>query len=117
LLILKEDIDDRTPRRSSSFFAQEASAPVQHMDADRVRLLKFKDQDPEEAAWQKHKKHVFILSSAGKPIFTRYGDEEKLAPFMALLATVRVGRGGGGRVEKVAARGGEGLRREGLMRA
>ena len=35
--------------------------------------------------WSLHKKHVFVLSSAGKPIFSRYGDESKLAPQMGLL--------------------------------
>ncbi|PVU85898.1 hypothetical protein BB560_006863, partial [Smittium megazygosporum] len=42
--------------------------------------------------WSKIKKHYFILSSAGKPIYSRYGDESKLSPFMgiiqALISTV-----------------------------
>eukprot|EP01095_Lingulamoeba_sp_RSL-Kostka_P017571 TRINITY_DN9234_c0_g1_i1.p1 TRINITY_DN9234_c0_g1~~TRINITY_DN9234_c0_g1_i1.p1 ORF type:complete len:411 (+),score=83.48 TRINITY_DN9234_c0_g1_i1:123-1355(+) len=35
--------------------------------------------------WPKHKKHVFIFSSAGKPIYSRYGDESTLAGFTGVL--------------------------------
>ena len=42
-------------------------------------------EDPDAPSWAQHRKHVFILSSAGKPIFSRYGDESKLAPQMGLL--------------------------------
>ena len=38
--------------------------------------------------WRKHKKHVFIMSSAGKPIFSRYGDEEKLNPIYGVMCSL-----------------------------
>ena len=39
--------------------------------------------------WRYGKKHYFILSEAGKPIYSRYGDEDKLAALMAVMqATV-----------------------------
>ena len=31
-------------------------------------------QDDGSASWRKHKKHFFILSNAGKPIYSRYVD-------------------------------------------
>ena len=43
------------------------------------------DEDISQEVWRKHKKHVFVLSIAGKPIYTRYGDDQKLAPFMASM--------------------------------
>ncbi|KAI9014853.1 vacuolar fusion protein MON1 [Gaertneriomyces semiglobifer] len=41
--------------------------------------------EPASARWVQHAKHFFILSSAGKPIYTRYGDESKLSSFMGLI--------------------------------
>ena len=40
-------------------------------------------------SWRYGKKHYFILSEAGKPIYSRYGDEDQLAALMAVMqATV-----------------------------
>lgn len=33
-------------------------------------------------------KHVFILSSAGKPIYSRYGSEDRLAPVMGVMQSL-----------------------------
>jgi len=38
--------------------------------------------------WIKHKKHFFILSSAGKPIYSRYGDESKLSSLMGVIQAI-----------------------------
>ena len=38
--------------------------------------------------WRIKRKHVFIYTDAGKPIFSRYGDEIKLAPFMGTLTAL-----------------------------
>ena len=35
-----------------------------------------------------HKRHFFILTFAGKPVYTRYGDEVKLSSFFASLSTM-----------------------------
>ena len=34
------------------------------------------------------RKHFLIFSEAGKPIYTRYGDEMALAPFFATMSAV-----------------------------
>ncbi|KAK9863031.1 hypothetical protein WJX84_002813 [Apatococcus fuscideae] len=41
-------------------------------------------RDPSSRSWRAQPKHIFILSSAGKPIFTRHGDENSLAGLMAV---------------------------------
>eukprot|EP00494_Astrolonche_serrata_P028355 UN28621 len=41
--------------------------------------------DPE---FYKLEKHVFIITFAGKPVFSRYGDENSLAPFMGVCSTI-----------------------------
>ena len=37
------------------------------------------------AEWRQNRKHVFVLSDAGKPIFTLHGDEDELASLMAVM--------------------------------
>uniref|UniRef100_A0A7I4A6B9 Vacuolar fusion protein MON1 homolog n=1 Tax=Physcomitrium patens TaxID=3218 RepID=A0A7I4A6B9_PHYPA len=46
------------------------------------------EEDDTSLSWRKHKKHFFILSYAGKPIYSRYGDEHKLAGFSATLQAI-----------------------------
>ncbi|XP_074573583.1 vacuolar fusion protein MON1 homolog [Curcuma longa] len=46
------------------------------------------DEDDGSISWRKRKKHYFILSHSGKPIFSRYGDEHKLAGFSATLQAI-----------------------------
>ena len=49
---------------------------------------RYKDEDIMSSSWKNHNKHVFILSNAGRPIFSRYGREDNLATMMALLMAV-----------------------------
>ncbi|XP_047317945.1 vacuolar fusion protein MON1 homolog [Impatiens glandulifera] len=46
------------------------------------------DEDDASVSWRKRKKHFFILSNSGKPIYSRYGDEHKLAGFSATLQAI-----------------------------
>ncbi|EPS59711.1 hypothetical protein M569_15094, partial [Genlisea aurea] len=46
------------------------------------------DEDDASISWRKRKKHFFILSHSGKPIYSRYGDEHKLAGFFATLQAI-----------------------------
>lgn len=36
-------------------------------------------------AWRMHRKHVFVLSEAGKPVYSRYGSEEALSSTMGVM--------------------------------
>ena len=42
-------------------------------------------KEQRRAEWARRGKHFFILSDAGKPIFSRWGDEQELATFMGVL--------------------------------
>ncbi|KAI9310518.1 vacuolar fusion protein MON1 [Dichotomocladium elegans] len=42
----------------------------------------------ESPSLAKHKKHFFILSSAGKPIWTRYGDESRISSMMGVVQAI-----------------------------
>ncbi|XP_022756097.1 vacuolar fusion protein MON1 homolog [Durio zibethinus] len=46
------------------------------------------DEDDTSISWRKRKKHFFILSNSGKPIYSRYGDEHKLTGFSATLQAI-----------------------------
>ncbi|TKY67216.1 SAND protein [Spatholobus suberectus] len=46
------------------------------------------DEDDASLSWRKRKKHFFVLSHAGKPIYSRYGDEHRLAGFSATLQAI-----------------------------
>ncbi|KAE8711492.1 double-stranded RNA-binding protein 2-like [Hibiscus syriacus] len=62
------------------------------------------DEDDASISWRKRKKHFFILSNSGKPIYSRYGDEHKLAGFSATLqAIISFMENGGDRVKLVNA--------------
>ncbi|KAI8972994.1 vacuolar fusion protein MON1, partial [Pilobolus umbonatus] len=38
--------------------------------------------------WLRHNKHFFILSSAGKPVWSRYGDETQLSSLMGVVQAI-----------------------------
>ncbi|KAI3748245.1 hypothetical protein L6452_11205 [Arctium lappa] len=46
------------------------------------------DEDDASVSWRERKKHFFVLSHSGKPIYSRYGDEHKLAGFSATLQAI-----------------------------
>ena len=61
-----------------------AGRRLEELALERARR-RYDEEDPSAPSWALHKKHVFVLSSAGKPIFSRYGDESLLAPQMGML--------------------------------
>uniref|UniRef100_A0A1A7Z6I0 Vacuolar fusion protein MON1 homolog n=1 Tax=Iconisemion striatum TaxID=60296 RepID=A0A1A7Z6I0_9TELE len=44
-----------------------------------------RDEDVTTDSWRQHRKHVFVLSEAGKPIYSRYGSEEALSSTMGVM--------------------------------
>ncbi|CAG8684770.1 6849_t:CDS:10, partial [Cetraspora pellucida] len=49
---------------------------------------KYGNEDPQSMTWSQHRKHFFILSSAGKPIYTRYGDESRISSYMGVIQAI-----------------------------
>ncbi|XP_070967751.1 vacuolar fusion protein MON1 homolog B-like isoform X2 [Oncorhynchus clarkii lewisi] len=45
----------------------------------------YRDEDVMAESWRQHRKHVFVLSEAGKPIYSRYGSEEALSSTMGVM--------------------------------
>jgi vacuolar fusion protein MON1 len=38
--------------------------------------------------WRSRRKHFFILSSAGKPIYSRYGDDGIISGYMGVIQAI-----------------------------
>jgi hypothetical protein len=69
--------------------SQSSQTPLETAAAHGLRRPReFCDEDPSHPNWRTHHKHVFVLSQAGKPIYARYGDEQRMAPFMAAISAV-----------------------------
>jgi vacuolar fusion protein MON1 len=58
------------------------------LNEGQPKYLRFINEDVSSLSWRQHKKHIFILTDAGKPIFSRYGKEDDLSPMMGLLMAV-----------------------------
>ncbi|KAJ3430588.1 hypothetical protein M0812_23599 [Anaeramoeba flamelloides] len=48
------------------------------------RYQKHEEEGLQDEKWRNHKKHYFILTQAGKPIYTRYGSGSKLSSFICI---------------------------------
>ncbi|XP_066154719.1 vacuolar fusion protein MON1 homolog [Euwallacea fornicatus] len=60
---------------------------------DENGVDKGEDEDETSLDWTSKKKHIFVLSAAGKPIYSRYGNEDKLAwLFGVMLGLFRYSR-------------------------
>lgn len=81
---LQDDVDDDETRRSSVMSAELASSveglAVSADDAEGEETSSWMHtstntlsdgEDVNHPAWRNHKKHVFILSEAGKPVYSR----------------------------------------------
>ncbi|KAK0131881.1 Vacuolar fusion protein MON1 B [Merluccius polli] len=62
------------------------SSPLSENIAEEAPPLQsHRDEDVMAESWRQHRKHVFVLSEAGKPIYSRYGSEEALSSTMGVM--------------------------------
>ena len=52
------------------------------------KARRYAHEHNKDEAWYKHKKHVLICSWAGRPIYTRYGDDTMLAAYMGVVSAI-----------------------------
>ncbi|CAL9196795.1 unnamed protein product [Musa hybrid cultivar] len=72
----------------SNGIEEEADDGGSSLRGDWSRGKRHFDEDDASISWRNRKKHFFILSHSGKPIYSRYGDEHKLAGFSATLQAI-----------------------------
>ncbi|XP_045483266.1 vacuolar fusion protein MON1 homolog A [Harmonia axyridis] len=73
-----EDCNNETLGNVSSY--DDISSPVK-VDNDDGEIL-------QDQQWALKEKHIFVLSMAGKPIYSRYGNEDKLAWLFGVMQTL-----------------------------
>eukprot|EP00061_Rhincodon_typus_P006961 g28127.t1 len=54
----------------------------------RQSMLSEKEEDITAESWRQHRKHIFVFSDAGKPIYSRYGTEESLSSIMGVMVAL-----------------------------
>ncbi|KAL0476717.1 plasma membrane-type calcium-transporting ATPase [Acrasis kona] len=79
--IITKLTSDSTPVVATSFETKSVN------DVEPSFVIHKKD-DFTSQHWRDRKKHIFILSNSGKPIFTRYGDENELNPVMSFFLAI-----------------------------
>ncbi|KAK9058597.1 hypothetical protein SSX86_023439 [Deinandra increscens subsp. villosa] len=94
----------REVRDNGSSMGDDGAVVLDSSEAQWIRGKRHADEDDASVSWRKRKKHFFVLSHSGKPIYSRYGDEHKLAGFSATLqAIISFVENGGDRVKLVRA--------------
>lgn len=94
----------RELRDNGSSIGDDGVVPLDPSQTQWIRGKQHADEDDGSISWRKRKKHFFVLSHSGKPIYSRYGDEHKLAGFSATLqAIISFVENGGDRVKLVRA--------------
>ncbi|KAF0975128.1 hypothetical protein FDP41_005881 [Naegleria fowleri] len=80
----------------------DSNANITIIREEKPKYMKHSDEDQTQERWKQHQKHIFILSEAGKPIFSRYGDENQLNTIMSFfLGIVSIVSKEGGTVRTV----------------
>ncbi|KAL4576943.1 hypothetical protein LXL04_013044 [Taraxacum kok-saghyz] len=96
--------DDVQQHRNSSSSEGNNGEVLHSAQSQWVPGKRHVDEDDTCMSWRQRKKHFFVLSHSGKPIFSRYGNEHKLAGFSATLqAIISFVEDGGDRVHLVRA--------------
>ncbi|KAL1933269.1 hypothetical protein VTP01DRAFT_7359 [Rhizomucor pusillus] len=77
---------------TSSFSSHSSESPVAPKITRpmirRQSLIDDSANDSSSTVWTQHSKHLFVLSSAGKPVWTRYGDESRISPLMGVIQAI-----------------------------
>ncbi|XP_003762301.1 vacuolar fusion protein MON1 homolog A [Sarcophilus harrisii] len=68
----------------------ESAGPGERRASEPPREGEAGEGDEEDAAetWRLHQKHIFVLSEAGKPVYSRYGSEEALSSTMGVMVAL-----------------------------
>ncbi|KAJ7379236.1 Vacuolar fusion protein MON1 A [Desmophyllum pertusum] len=81
------DADGPVDEKMSLLSVQDQQEEARKIRAESVREISREAsvEDVNNPQWTLHKKHVFAFSEAGKPIYSRYGSEDKLATLMGVM--------------------------------
>lgn len=80
-----EEVEDKEVEQQRGEDGGGAGANTMESKQEVQAVVREKEEDVTSETWRSHKKHVFVLSEAGKPIYTRYGSEEALSTTMGVM--------------------------------
>lgn len=75
---IDEVVVDRSSNKSTTLLSSRPLATIERRDSTDAIM----SQDP---TWKGQTKHIFILSEAGKPIYSLHGNEDKLAILFGII--------------------------------
>ena len=74
------------PQQQSAWHPASSPSPL---EAARLREKRCLSETNNNRRWfETHSKHLLICSWSGRPVFSRYGDESKLAAYMGVLSAI-----------------------------
>ncbi|KAM5146470.1 vacuolar fusion protein MON1 homolog B [Mantella aurantiaca] len=86
---LKEQTDsastDNTLEDSGDFSGTSSMVETVTAEASPPSSPAPREEDVTAESWRTRRRHVFVLSEAGKPIYSRYGNEEALSSTMGVM--------------------------------
>ncbi|XP_025897293.1 vacuolar fusion protein MON1 homolog A [Nothoprocta perdicaria] len=83
---ISKDFSELSTQLTGRALGEEGPLEAAPAAARRDSLLPAKeDEDVTMDAWRLRRKHVFVLSEAGKPVYSRYGSEEALSSTMGVM--------------------------------
>ncbi|XP_037535061.1 protein SAND-like [Nematolebias whitei] len=83
--VAKQDHSEGRQAEEFKTLVEEQTSEKQHSKDFSSESRTKEEEDVSSEAWRSHRKHVFVLSKAGKPIYTRYGTEEALSSTMGVM--------------------------------
>ncbi|XP_058641531.1 vacuolar fusion protein MON1 homolog A isoform X2 [Onychostoma macrolepis] len=98
----EDTLIEKTGKFPSSLAQANLNGQKKAGSAVDVPSLAYRNEDIMSESWRQHRKHVFVLSEAGKPIYSRYGNEEALASTMGvMMALVSFVQAGGNMIRSI----------------
>ncbi|XP_075180690.1 vacuolar fusion protein MON1 homolog B-like isoform X2 [Anomaloglossus baeobatrachus] len=80
-----KELTDNTSEDSGDFPGVSSVVGGVTSDASPLTTPVQREEDVTAESWRTKRKHVFVLSEAGKPIYSRYGNEEALSSTMGVM--------------------------------
>lgn len=79
--------EEMLPGSSEDWLEPQGAAGRPATEPSQESSTEGEEEDATEA-WRLHQKHVFVLSEAGKPVYSRYGSEEALSSTMGVMVAL-----------------------------
>jgi len=80
--------NDSTDNSSAEEDKKEEAMYRQRQLTQLVHQSEQDNEDMSSAVWKEQKRHYFVLTEAGKPVYSRHGNEDKLSSVMGVMLAI-----------------------------